>query len=54
VSSFEYRLSIKANSENLISFKQNERLKGLKFLSNIIDATANHQLLDILQSLYHF
>lgn len=47
VSSLEYRFGIKANSENLISFEQNEQLKGLEFLSNIIDATINHQPLDI-------
>ena len=47
VSSLEYRFGIKANSENLISFEQNEQLKGLEFLSNIIDSTINHQPLDI-------
>lgn len=47
VSSLEYRFGIKANSENLISFEQNEQLKGLEFLSDIIDATVNHQPLDI-------
>lgn len=47
VSSLEYRFGIKANSENLISFEQNEQLKGLNFLSDIIDATINHQPFDI-------
>ncbi|MDD2437512.1 MAG: WYL domain-containing protein [Massilibacteroides sp.] len=47
ISSLEYRFGIKANSENLISFEQNEQLKGLEFLSKIIDATINHQPLDI-------
>lgn len=47
ISSLEYRFGIKANSENLISFEQNEQLKGLEFLSTIIDATINHQPLDI-------
>ena len=47
VSSLEYRFGIKANSENLISFEQNEQLKGLEYLSTIIDATINHQPLDI-------
>lgn len=46
-SSLEYRFGIKANSENLISFEQNEQLKGLEYLSTIIDATINHQPLDI-------
>ena len=47
VSSLEYRFGIKANSENLISFEQNEQLKGLEFLSKIIDATINHRPLDV-------
>ena len=47
VSSLEYRFGIKANSENLISFEQNEQLKGLEYLSTIIDAAINHQPLNI-------
>ena len=47
ISSLEYRFGIKANNENLISFEQNEQLKGLEYLSTIIDATINHQPLDI-------
>ena len=47
VSSLEYRFGIKANPENLISFEQNEQLKGLEYLSTIIDATINHQPLNI-------
>jgi predicted DNA-binding transcriptional regulator YafY len=47
ISSLEYRFGIKANNENLISFEQNEQLKGLEFLSNVIDATINHQPLHV-------
>ena len=47
VSSLEYRFGIKANSEKLISFEQNEQLNGLEYLSTIIDATINHQPLNI-------
>ena len=47
VSNLEYRFGIKANSENLISFEQNEQLQGLEFLSTVIDATINHQPLDV-------
>jgi len=47
ISNLEYRFGIKANSENLISFGQNENLKGLEFLSGIIDSTVNHQTLDV-------
>lgn len=47
ISNLEYRFGIKVNPENLISFEQNQQLKGLEFLSNIIDATINHQPLDV-------
>lgn len=47
ISSLEIRFGVKANAENLISFSQNEQLKGLEFLSPIIDATLNHQPLEI-------
>lgn len=43
VSSLEYRFGVKANQENVIAFEQNEGLRGLEFLSDIIDATVNHQ-----------
>lgn len=38
---------MKSNQENVISFEQNDGLKGLEFLSEIIDATVNHQPLAI-------
>lgn len=47
ISNLEIRFGIKANSENLVSFGQNEQLKGLEHLSYIIDATTNHQPLEI-------
>lgn len=47
VSNLEYRFGVKSNPENLISFEQNEQLKGLEYLSDIIDATVNHQTLEI-------
>lgn len=47
VSSLEYRFGVKANQENLISFEQNEGLRGLEFLADIIDATVNHQPLTV-------
>ena len=47
ISNLEYRFGCKANSENLISFEQNDMLKGLEHLSRIIDATINHQPLEI-------
>ncbi|WP_294083156.1 helix-turn-helix transcriptional regulator [Proteiniphilum sp. UBA5384] len=47
VSNLEYRFGVRPNSENVVSFEQNEKLKGLEYLSDIIDATVNHQSLEI-------
>lgn len=47
VSNLECRFGIKANAENLVSFEQNEQLKGIGFLSEVIEAAINHQPLDI-------
>lgn len=47
VSNLEYRFGVKPNQEKVISFEQNEGLKGLEFLSDIIDATVNHQPLKV-------
>lgn len=47
ISNLEIRFGVKGNTENLISFGQNEQLKGLQYLSDIIDATINHQPLEI-------
>ena len=43
ISNLEIRFGVKPNSENLISFAQNDRLKGVEHLSEIIDATINHR-----------
>lgn len=47
ISNLEVRFGVKGNAENLVSFSQNEQLKGLEHLSSIIDATINHQSLEI-------
>ncbi|MDE5610595.1 MAG: WYL domain-containing protein [Odoribacter sp.] len=47
ISNLEIRFGVKSNAENLVSFGQNEQLKGLEYLSDIIDATINHQPLGI-------
>lgn len=47
ISNLEVRFGVKGNAENLVSFGQNEQLKGIEYLSDIIDATINHQPLDI-------
>lgn len=52
ISSLEYRFGVKSNSDNLVSFGQNEQLKGLEYLSGIIDSTINHQPLEIEYKTY--
>lgn len=52
ISNLEYRFGVKANSENLIVFEQNDMLKGLEHLAGIIDATINHQTLEIAYQSY--
>lgn len=52
ISNLEYRFGVKANSENLIAFEQNDMLKGLEHLTGIIDATINHQTLEIAYQSY--
>lgn len=47
ISNLEIRFGVKGNAENLVSFGQNEQLKGIEYLSDIIDATINHQPLSI-------
>ena len=48
ISNLEYRFGLKSNAEHLVSFEQNEKLKGIEHLADIIDATVNHQTLEIL------
>lgn len=47
ISNLEVRFGVKGNAENLVSFGQNEQLKGIEYLSGIIDSTINHQPLEI-------
>lgn len=47
ISNLEYRFNIKPNTENLIAFENNEQLKGLEYLSDIIDMTIHHQPITI-------
>lgn len=42
ISNLEYRFGIKSNNDNVVSFEQNEQLKGLEYLSEVIDAVVNH------------
>lgn len=47
ISNLEYRFGLKSNAEQLVSFEQNEQLKGIEHLADMIDATINHQPLRI-------
>ena len=38
ISNLEYRFGVKGSGENIVSFEQNEQLKGLEFLDALIDA----------------
>ena len=48
ISNLEYRFGLKSNAEHLVSFEQNEKLKGIENLATIIDSTVNHQTLEII------
>lgn len=43
ISNLEIRFGVKPNKENIVTFDQNKRLKGIEFLSTIIDATVSHK-----------
>ena len=47
ISNLEWRFNLKGKNENVIGFEQNPKLKGLEYLSDIIDAVSNHQPLRI-------
>jgi len=52
ISNLEYRFGIKSNSDNVVAFEQNEQLKGLEYLSEVIDAAVNHTPLIIYYRTY--
>lgn len=52
ISNLEWRFNLKGKSENVICFEQNTNLKGLNWLSPILDATSNHQPLKIVYRNY--
>lgn len=47
ISNLEYRLGVKSNNINAVAFEQNEQLRGLEYLSELIDSIINHQPLEI-------
>lgn len=52
ISNLEYRFGVKSNHDNIISFDQNSQLKGLEFLSDLIESAVNHIPLKILYRAY--
>ena len=47
LSSLEIKFGVKSNPENLIDFDDYDNVKGLEYLSTVIDATLNHTPLGI-------
>lgn len=47
ISNLEYRFHLKPSSNNVLSFEQNQGLKGIEHLSTLIDAATNKQTLSI-------
>lgn len=47
ISNLEFRFGVRSNNANIIEFEQNEQLKGLEFLSELIEATQTQQPLSI-------
>jgi len=52
ISNLEYRFGLKSDSEQVVSFEENEQLKGIENLADIIDSTVNHQTLEITYLTY--
>ena len=53
ISNLELRFGIKTNREHIVSFEQNDQLRGLEFLSELIDSAINHQPLNLLYRTYN-
>lgn len=47
ISTLEWRFKLKRSDHTIISFEQNQRLKGLQYLTPIIEATVNHQVIKL-------
>jgi len=52
ISNLEYRFGLKSNSDNVVSFEQNEQLVGLEYLSKLIEAAVNHTPLTLKYRTY--
>jgi predicted DNA-binding transcriptional regulator YafY len=53
ISNLEYRFGVKGSGENVVSFEQNEQLRGLEFLGELIESAIHHQPLRILYRSYY-
>lgn len=53
ISNLEIRFGVKPNKENVVSFGQNENLKGLEFLGELIDCAIHHQPIRVLYRSYY-
>lgn len=53
ISNLEYRFGVKPMCDNVIEFEQNEQLKGLEFLSELIDVTIARQTLRLTYRTYN-
>lgn len=53
ISNLELRFGIKTNREHIVAFEQNDQLRGLEFLSELIDSAINHQPLNLLYRTYN-
>ena len=47
ISNLEIRFGVRPNTENIVSFDNNDLLKGTEFLGELIDAAINHQPLNV-------
>ena len=52
ISNLEYRFGLKPHNANILSFDRNDQLKGIEYLSRIIDATSQHQTLLVKYQAY--
>lgn len=52
ISNLEYRFGVKGSGENIVSFEQNDQLKGLEFLDSLIDSAIHHQPISLLYKTY--
>lgn len=48
ISNLEYRFGVKSNNDNIVAFDQNSQLKGIEYLSELIDSAVNHTPLKII------